>query len=124
MMEWLMKYKESITDIPDKAHVKELETELTTEKPTTLKLYVVPLYMRHKLNKEIDRMLEMDIIEESGSPLYDHLKSLDEVFNALKEKGFTVNPRKLELACNNIRFLGHVMGRENYSQTPTMWRKY
>lgn len=62
------KYKDIITDIPGKAKVKSFNIELTTEKPITLRPYAVPIHMRDVLDKEIENMIQMDIIEESQSP--------------------------------------------------------
>lgn len=64
----IKKFHHIITDLPGRANVKEFKIQLSTEKPVNLKPYSVPIHMRETLNKEIENMLKMDIIEPSDSP--------------------------------------------------------
>ena len=63
--ELLEKYRNIFTDVPSITNHSEHRIKLTTDKPIKEKAYSLPHAMRETLDKEIDSMLAMGVIEES-----------------------------------------------------------
>ena len=57
-----------LKDVPGKTSIAECSIKLTNEDPVRTKAYPIPHAMRELLNKEIEKMLEADVIEKSSSP--------------------------------------------------------
>ena len=62
------KFSDILTDVPLKTSAIECEILLTTDDPVRCRPYAVPYSRREALNSEINKMLEMGIIERSNSP--------------------------------------------------------
>ncbi|MCG7875094.1 MAG: RNase H-like domain-containing protein [Candidatus Thiodiazotropha endolucinida] len=60
-------FPDVFTDKPGLTNVLEHEIRTTTETPVRLKPYPLPFAMVDKVNEEVDKMLEMDVIEPSES---------------------------------------------------------
>jgi hypothetical protein len=63
----LQEYQDIFTDVPGQSRLGEHRIELTTNEPVRSKAYPVPYAMREQLDKELDEMLKMDIIERSDA---------------------------------------------------------
>ena len=63
----LNKYKNIFTDVPSITNLGEHKIQLTNDEPIKRKAYSLPHAMRETLDKEIDSMLAMGIIEESSA---------------------------------------------------------
>ena len=68
LSELLKQYSEIFTDIPGKTNIIEHEIKLTNDKPVKMQPYPVPIHYREFLRKELNQLLEQDIIEHSNSP--------------------------------------------------------
>ncbi|VDI60744.1 Hypothetical predicted protein [Mytilus galloprovincialis] len=64
----LDKFPHVFTDIPGKRNVLQHDIKLPTDDPVRFKPYPIPYAMLVTVNKEVDKMIEMDIIERSDSP--------------------------------------------------------
>ena len=65
--ELLDEYKDIFTDVPNITNLGEHKIKLTTNEPIKGKAYSLPHAMRETLDKEIDSMLAMGVIEESSA---------------------------------------------------------
>ena len=63
----LEEYKDIFTDVPSITNLGEHGIQLTTTEPIKGKMYPLPHAMRETLDKEIDNMLAMGVIEESSA---------------------------------------------------------
>ena len=63
--ELLQEFRDILTDVPSITDLREHRIQLTTSDPITGKAYSLPHAMRETLNKDIDNMLAMGVIEES-----------------------------------------------------------
>ncbi|VDI03484.1 Hypothetical predicted protein [Mytilus galloprovincialis] len=54
--------------IPGRTNVLQHDIKLTSDDPVRFKPYPIPYAMLDPVNKEVDKMIEMDIIERSDSP--------------------------------------------------------
>lgn len=61
-------YQSIFSEKPGRTDLISHQIELTTDTPVRTKCYPVPYMMRAEIQKELDTMLDMDIIEESDSP--------------------------------------------------------
>ena len=52
-----------------------------------------------------------------------HIKSVRNVFGALRENGFTLKPSKLEVGFTNVKFLGHNVGQGVVKPDPSNVKK-
>ena len=64
----LTEYKEIFSDVPKVTHLIEHKVELTEKEPVKHKPYPMPYKMQEIMDKEIDEMLKMGIIEHSEVP--------------------------------------------------------
>ena len=69
----LNEFREIFSDVPKVTHLAEHKVELTQSEPIKCKQYPIPYKMQEVVEKEVDKMLEMGIIERSeasyASPL-------------------------------------------------------
>ena len=65
--ELLREYHEIFTNVPKVTKLGEHQITLTTDEPIRGKAYPLPHAMKELLNKEIDYMMKMDIIEPSNA---------------------------------------------------------
>ena len=63
----LERYKDTLTDVPKRTNVIECTIRLTTDEPVKCKPYPVPHAVRNVIQKEVQDMLDMGIIEPSDS---------------------------------------------------------
>jgi len=63
----LEEYKDIFTDVPSITNAAEHEIQLTTAEPIKGRAYPLPLALRDTLDREIDNMLAMGVIEESST---------------------------------------------------------
>lgn len=64
----LDKYSNVLSDIPGKTNVLEHDIKLTCDEPIRVKPYPIPYAMIETVNKELDNMIDLDVIEKSDSP--------------------------------------------------------
>ena len=64
----LQRYDHVLRDAPGQTSIKECAIKLTSDDPVRSKAYPIPHAMRESLNKEVEKMLEADVIEKSNSP--------------------------------------------------------
>ena len=64
----LEKYSDIVTDVPLKTNAMTCEIRLTTEDPVRCKPYPVPYARREAIKQEVNKMLELGVIERSNSP--------------------------------------------------------
>lgn len=64
----LWKYTDIMTDVPGHTNVLEHDIKLTSKDPVKQKPYPIPYAMVGEVEKEIDKMLKLNVIEESNSP--------------------------------------------------------
>ena len=64
----LIEYKEVFSDVPMVTHLIEHKVELTESEPVKRKPYPIPYKMQEVIDKEIEDMLAMGIIERSEAP--------------------------------------------------------
>jgi len=63
----LTEFEDIFTDVPNVTNAGEHTIELITAKPIRGKAYSLLLALRETLEKEIDSMLAMNVIEESSA---------------------------------------------------------
>ena len=63
----LEEYNEIFTDIPRETHLTEHKVVLTQREPVRCKAYPIPYHLESVMNKELDDMLAMGIIERSDA---------------------------------------------------------
>ena len=61
-------YSEIFSDVPRVTHLIEHKVELTEMEPVKHKAYPIPYKMQKIIDKEIDEMLRMGVIEHSEAP--------------------------------------------------------
>ena len=61
-------FKGIFSDKPGRTHLAEHKIDLTDNTPINLKIYRIPESLKADLDIHIDKLLEMNIIEESDSP--------------------------------------------------------
>jgi len=66
--ELLDEYNEIFSDVPRVTHLIEHKVELTETEPVKHKPYPIPYKMLEIIDKEIDEMLRMGVIEHSEAP--------------------------------------------------------
>ena len=66
--ELLDEYSEIFSDVPRVTHLIEHKVELTETEPVKHKPYPIPYKMQEIIDKEIDEMLRMGVIEHSEAP--------------------------------------------------------
>ena len=66
--ELLDEYSEIFSDVPRVTHLIEHKVELTETEPIKHKPYPIPYKMQEIIDKEIDEMLRMGVIEHSEAP--------------------------------------------------------
>jgi len=64
----LSKFKSVFTDVPGKTNVIEHKVKLYDEKPIRSKPYPVPFALHKGIEKEVERMLKLGLVEYSMSP--------------------------------------------------------
>jgi len=64
----LDEYKGIFSDVPNVTHLIEHRVELTEKEPVKHKLYPIPYKMQEIIDKDIDDMLAMGVIERSEAP--------------------------------------------------------
>jgi len=64
----LSEYREIFSDVPTVTHLIEHKVELTEKEPVRYIPYPVPYKMQEVIDKEIDDMLSMGVIEHSEAP--------------------------------------------------------
>ena len=57
-----------LRDAPEQTSITECDIKLTSDDPVRSKAYPIPHAMRESLNKEVEKMLEANVIEKSNSP--------------------------------------------------------
>ena len=66
--ELLDEYSEIFSDVPSVTHLIEHKVELTETEPVKHKPYPIPYKIQEIIDKEIDEMLRMGVIEHSEAP--------------------------------------------------------
>ena len=66
--EVLQTYEHVVRDAPGQTSITECTIKLTSDDPVRTKAYPIPHALRETLNKEVEKMLEADVIEKSSSP--------------------------------------------------------
>ena len=66
--EILKQYSDIFTDIPKVTNLMEHKVELTNHDPIRCKAYPMPYKMQEVIDKEIESMLTMGVIERSEAP--------------------------------------------------------
>ena len=56
------------SDLPGCTDVVEHEIELLSDKPVKMKPYALPFHSEDVVKREVDKMLQMGVIQESNSP--------------------------------------------------------
>ena len=64
----LKEYKQIFSDVPTKTNLIEHKVELTDSNPIKHKSYPIPYKMQEIIDKEIEDMLTMGVIERSEAP--------------------------------------------------------
>ncbi|KAL8601066.1 hypothetical protein ACOMHN_040767 [Nucella lapillus] len=64
----LRQFSESLTDKPGKTTLETYTVELTTKQPVHVKAYPIPYATRQVVEEEVEKMLELGVIEPSRSP--------------------------------------------------------
>jgi len=64
----LTEFKEIFSDVPKVTHLIEHKVELTEKEPVKHKSYPTPYKTQEVLDKEVDEMLKMSVIEHSEAP--------------------------------------------------------
>ena len=64
----LREYKEIFSDVPKVTNIIEHKVELTEREPVRCKVYPTPYKMQEIVDKEVDDLLEMGVIERSEAP--------------------------------------------------------
>jgi hypothetical protein len=90
----LKPFKGIFSDKPGRTHLAEHKIDLTDNTPINLKSYRIPESLKADLDIHIDKLLEMDIIEESDSP-YSFPIVIVEKKNSNDKIRMAVNFRKL-----------------------------
>jgi len=67
-MNILDEYSEIFSDVPRVTHLIEHKVELTETEPVKHKPYPIPYKMQEIIDKEIDEILRMGVIEHSEAP--------------------------------------------------------
>ena len=68
IQEVLQTYEHVVRDAPGQTSITECTIKLTSDDPVRTKAYPIPHALRETLNKEVEKMLEADVIEKSSSP--------------------------------------------------------
>ncbi len=68
VMNLLREFADIFSDVPKITHLVEHEIKLTSDIPVRSPPYVAPFAMRNVIEKELDDMIKMDIIEPCKSP--------------------------------------------------------
>ena len=63
-------------------------------------------------------MVYLDDVLVIGNTFAEHLDTLDQVLNCLREHGLKVNPSKCQLFQSSVKFLGHIVSSEGLSPLP------
>lgn len=61
-------YRGALTDVPGKTHLVQCRLRTTTEAPVQAKHYPIPFAIQETVRKEVEEMLQQEIIERSDSP--------------------------------------------------------
>ena len=64
----LIKYDEVFSELPGCTDTLMHKISLVTDEPIRSRVYPVPVHLREDFNKEVDRLIELGIIEPSQSP--------------------------------------------------------
>ncbi|XP_047475992.1 uncharacterized protein LOC125029857 [Penaeus chinensis] len=64
----LSEFSAVFTDVPGRTDVIEHTVNLTSDRPVNTKPYPIPYALQQNIADEVDRMLELDVIEPSTSP--------------------------------------------------------
>jgi len=64
----IFEFKNYFTDVPGRTGLVEVNIKVATDKPIKCKNYPVPMALRDQLDKEIDSMLKLGVIEPSAAP--------------------------------------------------------
>ena len=64
----LEQYNDVLTDVPKTTHIIEHEVNLTTDEPVKCKSYKIPFAKREVIKEEINKMLELGVVERSSAP--------------------------------------------------------
>ena len=64
----VFEYRDLFTDLPGTTNLAEHKIDLTTDEPIRQKPYPLPYATRERVKEEIEKMLEMGVIERSESP--------------------------------------------------------
>ena len=67
-LEILREFPEVFTDIPGETHLVECDIKLTSSEPVKVKQYPMPHNVIEDVKTEVQKMIEMDVIERSQSP--------------------------------------------------------
>ena len=67
-MDILEEFQDVFTDVPALTTVEEHSVTLTTDEPVHSKPYPLPHPMQETVDKELENMLQMGILEPSTSP--------------------------------------------------------
>ncbi|XP_063959750.1 uncharacterized protein LOC135155081 [Lytechinus pictus] len=61
-------YRDVLTDLPGKTRLGEHSIRLTSDDPVRQKPYPVPHALRGVIDNEVEKMIEMEVVEKSNSP--------------------------------------------------------
>ncbi|GFV83052.1 retrovirus-related Pol polyprotein from transposon opus [Trichonephila clavipes] len=104
--------------------------------PERLQPYRVPIVLQKEVGRQVNELLDMDLIEHSDSdwahPVVsyiddvavfsetwsDHTQHLEGVFKTLRAVGLTVNLEKCDFGKSQVKFLGHVVGFGKHAPDP------
>lgn len=64
----LYEHEHVLSDVPGRTNVLQHDIKLTSDDPVRLKPYSIPYAMLETVNKEVDKMIDLDVIERSDSP--------------------------------------------------------
>lgn len=63
-------------------------------------------------------LIYLDDVIVTGKTFEDMIKNLDQVFERLHEAGLKLKPRKCQLFCREVEFLGHIITRDGVKTDP------
>ena len=66
--ELVKKYADIFSDIPKRTNLEKLKVALRSDECVQLRPYPIPFHLREKVDKEIDQMLQMGVIEKVDYP--------------------------------------------------------
>ena len=99
-MNLLIKYKDVFSNKPRCTHLYEHRIHPIVDKPIVKRSYPVPLHQKAAVSREIDRMLELGIIERSFSDCCNHIRIVEKKNGDVR-------------ICLDARFLNKIIQSDN-----------